>query len=269
MNTDTRPIVEIIDTLFKEKRVMQRCDRCFLRNRMARIPCTLPSSDPAPRTCIACHVSIVSQRTVCLCYPSRSMSFPKTRLPRSSPHIRDLPTLRRCCPFQHCRCGGEFDFEPRRCPGRDCIRCRVNRIARRTFTFRIHGAHLDRVLCVRLEFVTRWVVFVLPVATHFVPGDTPSLTFTSWSSIAAPPSFADASHSKSMKSVPLPVTRKFEGASGTVRGGGGGGTATSRTRIVTVLSAVAAVFVLSAANNTSKSVSCDTCSAFCNHQRQP
>ena len=50
--------------------------------------------------------------------------------------------------------------------------------------------------------------------------------------------------------------------SNTASVGGGGGTATSRTRIVTVLSAVAAVFVLSAANNTSKSVSCDTCCAF-------
>ena len=131
---------------------MQRGDRCILRNRMARIPCTLRVPTPHPERVLCATFESFHKKPSSRCYLSRSMYVPSDA-PSAYAHLilLDLPTLRRCCPFQHCRCGGEFDFEPRRCPGRDCIRCRVNRIARRTFTFRIHGAHLDRVLCVRLE----------------------------------------------------------------------------------------------------------------------
>ena len=91
MNADTRTIVEIIDTRFKEKRVMQRCDRCILRNRMARIPCTLRVPTPHPeRVLRATFQSFHKEPCAGATRPDPCRSQ-ATRLPRSSPHIPRPP----------------------------------------------------------------------------------------------------------------------------------------------------------------------------------
>ena len=112
MHTYTRPIVEIVHALLKEKRVMQRGDRCILRNRIARLACTLRVPTPHPeRVLRATFQSFHKEPSACA--TRRDPGTSQRRAFRDVHLIRlGIPTLRRCRPFQQSGCGCQLDLQP-------------------------------------------------------------------------------------------------------------------------------------------------------------
>ena len=102
MNADTRlPLIEIIHALLKKIRaIMQRCDRCILRNRIARIPRTRRVPTPHPERVLRATFQSFHKEPCCWCYPSPIQVLPKdapsatfTSYASASPAIRPLPPI--------------------------------------------------------------------------------------------------------------------------------------------------------------------------------
>ena len=204
MNTDTRPIVEIIDTLFKEKRVMQRCDRCILRNRMARIPCTIPSSDPAlAERVLRATFQPLHEKPCRLVLPSGSSRSQETRLPRSSPHtLSTAPPSVAAAHFSTAVVGVSSTLSPVGAPGGTASVVGLTELLAGLGPSEFRDRTWIAYCVFGFRFVTRWVVPVLPVAPlrsrRHAFFNVHLMVFNRRTAV-----FADASHSKSMKSVRL------------------------------------------------------------------
>ena len=149
---------------------MQRCDRCVLRNRMARIPRTLRVPTPHPERVLRATFQSFHKEP-CACATRRDPGTSQRRaFLDASPRIhRRAPPSVAAAHFSTAVVGVSSTLSPVGAPGGTASVVGLTELlaglSPSEFTERTWIVY-----CVfGLSCVTRCVVFVLPVATHVVP----------------------------------------------------------------------------------------------------